>query len=284
MYVPAAREVGGWPYGLALRYVPEPRSYLLMGDGNFVWSRVTEAILQAAGGDPDWGRRVGIGLLPTVAWLGLSVFAVKVRSRHPFVAGAILSVNLLALVALQYHGQSPWCVIYKIVPGAASVRAVSRFMIVAALPMSVAFAYAVERAQAWAGRRTGWRAALIAVIVAGAFEQFSSGEGAFSSIRAEEARLHRLAARLPDGCAAFYVTARRPASQPLDSFQNQQWMHDAMLVSVLRGVPTLNGRSGKSPPGWALREVTAPDYEAKVQEWIARHKIAGEICCLQLDE
>jgi hypothetical protein len=269
IYLPAAREVGGWPYGMALHYIPELRSYLLMADGNFVWSR-------AAGNEPDWGRCVGIGAVATITWLGMTWVAWKERARRPFLALAILSVNLLVLLALQYHGHSLWHVIYKIMPGAASIRAVSRFMIVAALPVSVVFAFAVERA--------GRRAIVFVLIAFGLFEQFNSGEGENFSIRAENARLQRLAAKLPDDCGAFYVTARWPADTPMDSFQNQQWMHDAMLVSILRGVPTLNGRSGKSPPGWWLREVTAPDYETKVQEWIARHKLTGKICRLEVEE
>jgi hypothetical protein len=284
IYLPAAREVGGWSYSLVLRYIPEFRSYLLMGDGNFVWGRATERILQAAGGDPDWGQRVGLGLIPTVAWLGLSIFAIKRRGHYPFFALAVLSVNLLAILALQYHGHSLWHVIHKIVPGAQGIRAVSRFAIVVALPMSAIFAFAIERAQDWAGKRTGLRAALIVLIASGILEQFNSGAGDFFSIRAENARLQKLAAQLPGDCAAFYVTAHWPADKPMDSFQNQQWMHDAMLVSVMRGVPTLNGRSGKSPPGWALREVTAPDYEQKVRAWIAGHNIGGKICNLDVGD
>jgi hypothetical protein len=63
-----------------------------------------------------------------------------------------------------------------------------------------------------------------------------------------------------------------------------QWTQDAMFVSMLRGVPTLNGRSGKSPPGWPLEEITAPDYEEKVQKWVASHKLDRRICRLQVDE
>jgi hypothetical protein len=284
VYLPAAREVGGWSYGLALRYIPELRSYLLTADSNFIWGHATKEILQAAGGDPDWGQRVGIGLIPTVAWLGLSILAVKRRGQHPFFALAVLSVNLLALLALQYHGHSLWHVVHKIVPGAQGIRAVSRFMIVVALPMSAIFAFAIERAQDWAGKRAGLCAALIALIAFGVFEQFNSGAGDFYSIRAENARLQRLAAKLPGDCAAFYVTAHWPVDAPMDSFQNQQWMHDAMLISVMRGVPTLNGRSGRSPPGWELREVTAPDYEQKVRVWIARHNIGGKICSLDVGD
>jgi len=157
-------------------------------------------------------------------------------------------------------------------------------MIVVALPMSVAFAFAVERAQDWTGKRAGLQAVPIALIALGVFEQFSSSAGDFYSIRAENARLQRLAAKLPGDCAAFYVAAHWPVGTPMHSFQNQQWMHDAMLISVMRGVPTLNGRSGKSPPGWALREVTAPDYEEKVRAWITGHNISGKICSLDVGD
>jgi hypothetical protein len=122
------------------------------------------------------------------------------------------------------------------------------------------------------------------LIAFGLGEQFSSGEGNYYSIRAENRRLQRLAAKLPDHCRAFYVTAQWPGNQALPAFQEQQWMHDAMLVSVLRGVPTLNGRSSKSPPAWDLREVTAPDYTARVREWTAVHRLTGEICRLEIDE
>jgi hypothetical protein len=283
VYLPAVREVGGWPYSYALREMPEPRSYLLMADGNFVWSGVTEAILQASDNAPDWGRRIGIGLVATVTWLGLSLFAIRSRRQGPFVAAAILAVNLLILLALQFHGHSLWHKVYEFVPGATAIRDVARFMIVAALPISIAFAFAAERAQRRIGKRTGQYAVLLGLIAFGVFEQFNSGDGQYYSIRAENERLQRLARKLPADCAAFYVTGIPVADPLLTSSLHRQWMHDAMLVSILRGVPTLNGRSGKSPPGWALREVTAPDYVTKVRQWITRHNLSGTICRLEMD-
>jgi hypothetical protein len=283
VYLPAVREVGGWPYSQALHGMPEVRSYLLMADGNFVWSRVTEAMLQASASAPDWGRRVGIGLVATLTWLGLSLFAIRARRQSPFLAVAILAVNLLILLALQFHGHSLWHKVYEFVPGAKAIRDVGRFMIVAALPIAIAIAFAVERAQRCMGKRVGQHAMLVALIAFGVFEQFNSGDGQYYSIRAENERLQLLAGKLPADCAAFYVTGIPPADPLLTSSLQRQWMHDAMLVSILRGVPTLNGRSGKSPPGWALREVTAPDYETKVRQWITRNNITGRSCRLEMD-
>jgi hypothetical protein len=49
-------------------------------------------------------------------------------------------------------------------------------------------------------------------------------------------------------------------------------------------VPTLNGRSGKSPPGWGLSDIRAPDYEREVQKWVASHNLDRGICRLEIDE
>ena len=57
-----------------------------------------------------------------------------------------------------------------------------------------------------------------------------------------------------------------------------------MLVSVMRGVPTLNGYSGHAPPGWSLREVEAPGYEENVRKWITLHNLDGRICQLEVGE
>ncbi len=76
-----------------------------------------------------------------MAWLVGPILVLKFRGQHPFLALTVLSVNLLLILALQYHGHSLWHVIYKLVPGAKSIRAVSRVMIFVTLPMSVVFAF-----------------------------------------------------------------------------------------------------------------------------------------------
>jgi hypothetical protein len=62
IYLPAVSSTG-W-FGLSEEYIPEIRSYLLMADGNYVWRNVTAFLVQQASNGPDWGRRVGIGLIP----------------------------------------------------------------------------------------------------------------------------------------------------------------------------------------------------------------------------
>jgi hypothetical protein len=213
----------------------------------------------------------------------MSVVVLRRATRQPFLAATVLAVNLLILLALQYDGHTLWHKVYQFVPGANAIRDVARFMIVAALPMSIVFAVAVEHAERRAQGRRQLLAMLVALIAFGLVEQFNLEQGQSYSIHRETEWLHTLAARLPGGCSAFYVVGHAASDSVLNSYHNRQWMHDAMLVSALRDVPTLNGRSSKSPPGWQLREVTAPEYELRVREWIERHRLSGKICRLQMD-
>jgi hypothetical protein len=283
IYLPALHTVPVWSYDPDAMHIPSSHSYLLMADGNFVWSHLTETLLQHFGQGPDWGRRVGLGAVMTITWLGLTGFALLGRIPEPFLVSTILSVNLLGLVALQYHGHSLWRVVYELAPGGKAVRDVARFMIVAALPISIAYAFTVHYLRRRIGQRAGLHLVLVGVIAFGAFEQFSRGNGDYFSISAENQYLEHLAAKLPTDCYAFYITAGSKSTGPASSSQTAQWMHDAMLVSIIRGIPTLNGRSGKTPPGWALRDITAPNYEARVRGWIRRHRLKGKVCQLPLD-
>jgi hypothetical protein len=282
-----------------------------MADGNYIWGSLTAFLLQQGSAGPDWGRRVGIGLVPSLAWIGLSVFALWIVKNYSkkaatannpkmdhrgwahigylFFALMVLASNLLVILALQYHGHSLWKFVYWSFPGARSIRAVARYIIVLALPMAIAFTFAVQygmariSAQKNALTRLGLTAAMLALIIFGLFEQLNGGEGQFS-ISAENGRLEKLAAKLPEDCASFYVAAGAGSNRNQDSFRNQNYMHDAMLVSILRGVPTLNGRSGRNPRGWALRNVSAPAYDENVKQWVKRHHIEGNVCRLVIDD
>ena len=81
VYLPAARTVG-WS-GILPQDIAEPRSYLLLADGNYVWGGVTASVwLRAAKSGPDWGRRVGVGLMASLVWIGASLNAVRTILRH----------------------------------------------------------------------------------------------------------------------------------------------------------------------------------------------------------
>jgi hypothetical protein len=308
IYAPVYLATGAQRYADALSYIPEPKSFLLMADRNYVWDHLTTYLLGS--GDPQWGRRVGFGLVASVGWLVLSAIAVVLvwrfrRAPHePASIGgrlrlgqstillavglAILAVDVVLVLALQYRGYTPWWAVYHLVPGAQGIRAVARSVIVLALPMAILFAVAIHRLSQWILSRrpslfrSGFVGALILLLAFGVVEQLNGASYLNSySIPAENARMERLAARLPADCSVFYVTLSPHTPHPQNRLQYQ---HDALFVSVLRHVPTVNGRSGKYPPGWPLYHIKAADYEHNVRDWIRARHIQGRICALEVPD
>ena len=73
-YLPIIRSVGGRPYEEIQRLIPLPWSFLVMGRRNYLWGGISEAIQSRYPMSPE--LQIGIGLVPSLAWLGLVVFAV----------------------------------------------------------------------------------------------------------------------------------------------------------------------------------------------------------------
>ncbi len=163
IYLPAVRSTS-W-YGLLPEYIPETKSFLLMADGNYIWRSVTAAIL-ARGSTQDWGRRIGIGLVPIESLdsrrLILSIGSLAkefgildpVTNRAPLKHLARRGTNISScdncrnryllhtrVAVSRAHTMEDGL---HLVPGAKAIRAVARYAIVLALPMAIAFAFIVQ--------------------------------------------------------------------------------------------------------------------------------------------
>jgi hypothetical protein len=304
VYLPAIQAVGWRPYGLVSPLIPEFWSLLLMGNGNYVWGDVSAAIWRMHPlSSPE--HNIGIGLVPSAAWLTIMVWAIWMVKKYAkghttlnknrleatnsemnylFLSLAVLATSLLYFIGMKYwNDSSPWRFVYLFFPGAKGFRTVTRYVTVLSLPMAIAFAFMVQygmqkiSSQKRVPVRLFLIFAMFVIVSFGLFEQF--GRTASFSKSAEIAWLNKLAARLPENCSSFYVVAG-----PVRRQVKYEYQIDAMLVSIMRKVPTLNGYSGHAPPGWSLREVEAPGYEENVKQWINRHKIKGNICRLEIGE
>lgn len=293
-YLPVFRTSGGRPYKEMHVLIPVPASFLMMGHRNYLWGSIPSIVNADNSLSPE--LQIGIGLIPTLAWLALVLFALwiliknfrrGVKRELLFLAQLILATSLVYVLGMRYwNGFSPWQFVYAYFPGAQVVRAVARYALVLALPMSIAFAFAIHflinriSLQMQSTRRTVLFAILFVVTTFGLFEQFGSKEGFNGfSIRDENQYLNGLADSLPNDCSAFYVGLNPPIIH--NEFEYQV---DAMFVSVLKGLPTLNGYSGHLPPDWPLWGVGDPAYESLVRKWIDDQKISGNVCRLFIPE
>jgi len=247
-----------------------------MGDTNFIWGKAAAALARI---HPLFSTElnIGIGLVPSVVLLILVLWSVRRilverdnDGRRAFLGAAVLSIAVMYLIGMRYwNGASPWHIVYMLVPGANGMRAISRYVLVLALPMSIAFAAVLNR--------TRLSPAMVLVAMFAIVEQF--GRAPNFSAKAEMARLRSVAATLPPGCDAFYAGA-----SPIRTQVKHEYQIDAMLISSITHVPTLNGYGGYHPPGWTLQQVEAPDYDNRVRQWIVSNHVTGNVCRLEIPD
>lgn len=311
LYGPVVRETGMRSYGDVQGMIPTWSSLLWLGEGNLAWSWLPEILPRLKTVPFWWEHTIGLGVVVTLCGLGVALAVLRAAWRqrgsllHPtatpsqerlaalFFGALTLSVLAFYLLGMKYFGKSPWWFAFHTVPGAKAIRAVARYALVTALPLSVVLAVALDlalaRIDAMAAqvkgqgadrrgrlRRDLGRLALCLLCGLAFFEQLGTRGGLDKA--AETARIRTLAATIPRECKAFYVTAPTGSSK-----QPWELQIDAMWLALAAGVPTLNGYSGQDPPGWKLFFVADPAYRARVAEWIGTKGLAGPVCAVVVD-
>jgi len=297
-YLPGLRSGQWYEFDFVLQMIPTWWSVLWMGDGNYLWGWLSSVVVPNPR-PSTWNElRVGFGLIPTLAWVFVTIWIVlRVRTLQrengnpnvslatpAFLAASVLATTLFFLIGFNYGNHSPWFFVYEYFPGGKAIRAVARYAIFLSLPMAIAFAFLLERGLAWAAgqeskrTRTALTAAIMFVAALGVFEQFGvfKANGAGFSKKAEETYLKAMAAKLPNDCAAFYIA---PGG---GTHSTAEYHYDAMMISIMTRIPTLNASSSQFPRGWDMYHVSDPNYEGNVKKWIESQGIKGKVCRLDV--
>ena len=305
IYLPVLKDAGWRNYGEVSGMIPQGWSYLYMGHLNFIWGWLPNALPKIWALPLHWEHRIGLGAVVTITGIMLFVASCTILhriARHrqlphwiPSLIGSkdstylrtvaivMASVGLFYLLGTRVRGPgSAWWLIFHTVPGARSIRAVSRFVLITALPLTCLYSVILDnhvqrlRQLPFNAARVRQMTFIGALMIFALCEQLGKTGG--FSVHGEWDRISHFVKSLPDDCQSFYVTA--DASTPYPVYELQL---DAMLVSVIKGVPTLNGYSGQSPKQWELWEVRDPAYDSRVQQWIAHKNLSGKICKLAID-
>ena len=219
VYLPVMQQSGGRDWAEVRRFLFDPADLFWMGRENYVWgwlfghwhARTLE----------NWaGKRVGVGLIATLAWLAACTWAVRMLAgmgrgpldrggRDRAIAGvAILVTAGLQLATLRVGDASPWWLIWTVFPGMGGIRTIGRLQLVAALPMGLAFALLIERAQQvrWSGAVLAGLVGLAAMEQTGMVQRYSAASA--------QALGRKVADAIPRTCTAAYVMATRSMMPP----------------------------------------------------------------------
>jgi hypothetical protein len=286
-YLPTQRIRPPDAYAIALAYGGGPRALLDIGGGNPIWT----SALQTLTGTRPGGFEQTYAPTPTLWLLGLgggiccAILLSRGRAlRRPAARCAValaLTAAVEAVLPLHLGSYSLWAVVHHL-PGASAMRAIGRAQIVTAALLTLAAAAALTEifAQLLPGGRRGpvpaARWALAALVLLAVAEQYNTTDASQLSRPAQLAFLASVRSA-PAGCRSFYVVDPSDPTQPF--YESQV---DAMLVAQKLGLPTLNGYTAYSPPGWALERIGEPGYEEAALIWADSHSVARGLCRLDL--
>ena len=233
-YLEAAGTVRPRSPGAALAVLPRLASYMFVHERSWCYGWMTSL-------DPIRSlpvrheHAIGLGFITT----GCLLWVVWRTRTRPAVQLAITVVAVLGLLVTMFPGRMRlYMILYHAFPPFQGVRAVSRVGMLLAIPAGIAVAWMVSHR---GGGRRGRLVAALAVLAC--LEQGVTSRSVEVAI--VEARADEIAARVDRTADAFLVVPRGPARR------GRSWHQlDAMWAARRTGVPTLNGYSGNSPPGW----------------------------------
>lgn len=179
---------------------------------------------------------IGVGVVTTV----IMVWAlVKFRRRDAIALVGLVTLLTLLLTTFFFGRYSLWRAVAFFMPGAMALRAVSRIGLLLSIPAGVGVALYSD----WARAEGVW---LVGVAVA----LFCCVEQKAADLSYEPQLERRwvewIGERVDKSKEAFFVVVNGEVGRPFYGTQI-----DAMFVTDMRGVATINGYSGVSPPEWS---------------------------------
>jgi hypothetical protein len=280
VYLPKMTETGAQPFSEVMIYSPSLLDMLHIGPGNWLFGgfdRWMTATFRP--GFPDYGENT-IGFPPLLAILSGAgvIVALRGQETRPLIWRAIAIGTVLSVVLFVHvRGYTLWYGIYLYVPGARAVRVIARYAIFLALPLTL---LAVSFLASRAGRWPGWVMASCVIVLLLEELTYTPSIG---QNRAEEVRLLASVDPTPAKCRTFFVSApwKRASTGRPDVDRLYPHNVDAMLISEVKAVPTINGYSTFNPPDWAFESADRPDYFARVRSYANAHEITG-LCGLDV--
>jgi hypothetical protein len=232
-YIRASHDVGLRPYSIVTWYLPRIWSWMFQGGEGRLYGWLFR-YPQFRSIPEGTEHHLGIGVATTL----LVAAGLWLRRREPMVQLLIAtSVTIVLLCTVWPNGTSAWILVYRFFPGAGAVRGVSRIALALLIPAGVGAAFIADR---W--RRLPLVVAAIGLVIA--TEQWQS-LGSYDKIFGRH-RVAVIADAVRPDCLAFLYTPPNGSGDP--------WWYqtDAMWASIQTGVPTINGYSGNTPPGWTF--------------------------------
>ena len=192
---------------------------------------------------------------------------------------SLISIFFLFFISTKWDGFAPWYFIYKLIPGADKIRAISRIILIILLPLAIITALFLT----WLEERYSKAGIVLSIILASGIILENSHRNTHTyNKQIHRNRINLLKTKIAKRkCSVFYY--KKLFYDPQKKIRESPIVvHlDAMWASFEMQIPTINGYSGKEPANWNMSDPATVDRE-KIQKWLVRNgiKIDSKLICI----
>jgi hypothetical protein len=224
--------------------LPRPGSYLLAAPSKF-WPNFSANFAYPF----LWEHQIFPGLSAVIPLLWFLV-SKDARRRNPLATPLLAGAVVLVVITMDLHGHSLYRLVFMI-PGFSGIRAVTRVILLIMMPLAALFGLLIDDFANQSSRVLGSRSMAVVLSVFLLFECIYVYQNLTlpSEWQARSAALNaRLPKILPPDSILAISESGHPGQDPIFSLILTEV--DAQMVAIERGIPTLNGYGGASPPSW----------------------------------
>jgi hypothetical protein len=207
-----------------------------------------------------------------IPWLGID------RKTRWYVWWAGMASAVVFLMPVRVDGLSIWLSFFRYVPGFSVIRDPTRIIYQYELAFIMAAALCLRRFR----HRPAYRACICLL-----FAYFLVADRRVDILGYERPdavfqRWVETPIQIDPACRSFYI---KGASADYMSRSPHKWAlysGDSMFIALKHGLPTLNGYSAWTPPGWELTNPQESTYPERVQYWIQKNNLR-DVCELDIE-
>ena len=279
-YLPVHRDQGGHSIHSVLASLPHVWDLLNHSKSNLLWGRFS-FLSWDYDADVSWVWTYELGLTFTFA-VTVLVFAISIirnrrqwNGKSPDVVLSAFVLVIVLILMIKVWKVSLWALVYYSLPGADAIRVIPRInaaLMVPGLFLFCCFIQALLRSPSFRNRSI---ASVFMVLVA--VEQVHLVENSSIS-RAERKALYERIPTPPADVDAVYFLG-----EPTWGWHKGVTINSAMYLSQKLGIPTVNGRSGMSPPNWLMGEMGVNVTPHNLVQWAKLHSMTDKVYYCNMD-
>ncbi|WP_239954494.1 YfhO family protein [Pantoea sp. Z09] len=285
VYLPKAKETGGQDLFSVTYYAPQIGNLLDPGKHNLLYGDLSDYIFSSYFPDVQRVGELNIGFPWLIALLLIISFFALIFNKNKDLKFSLLkclvsSLFLSLIVMIKYNDFFLWEYIWRYIPGAKGMRVTSRYALFLIFPLSI---LAASFLSGYIVRLPKFLMFLIGGILL--LEQVNLASSA-NLDRNSQLSFFKSIPAPPKNCKAFYVIGQRENEFDINNKNIDLSLYphnvDAMLISEIFALRTINGFSTFNPKDWDFARDPLQSYRARIAHYLTKHEIESGMCELNL--